>query len=85
MSITPSHTFFSSIWDFEHFLNFSLSKSDFMQKVKLNSSFHVLGSAQNSIEINSRGENIHDSPTTLYYVEVPPYSLFVTPQNQTTG
>lgn len=56
-----------------------------MQKVKLNSSFHVLCSAQNSIEINSRGENIHGSPTTLYYVEVPPYSLFVTPKNQTTG
>lgn len=46
-----------------------------MQKVQLNSSFHVLCSAQNSIEINSRGENIHGSPTTLYYVEVPPYSL----------
>lgn len=56
-----------------------------MQKVKLNSSFHVLCSAQNSIEINSREENIHGSPMTLYYVEVPPYSLFVTPKNQTTG
>lgn len=51
-----------------------------MQKDKLNSSFYVLGSAQNSIEINIRGENIHGSPVTLYYVEVPRYSLFFTPK-----